>query len=592
MRRLWFAAPALLFVCLLALCWLQTTPFRDDRVLRLDSADFAAAQPFAGGGPSSAPPSAGWRTVALPDSWRLNHSGLGGFAWYRLHFQRDALPPDTLAVYIPHVSVIGQLWLNGSLLNPDARFDLPGGKEGAAMSDAPLFIVLPAGLFKAGDNVLELHLQGEAGIRSGVSAISIGPADVLRSEWRQRYAVQVVAPYVILVLMGAALCFLASYIWRQRRLFVVQFAMAVSVIVLISYLGLHPPISRVDEQSLRLALTTCLYWALCMTGCRLAHANSRLLRICIHGAALFVLSTDAVLTLARMADDRIWLLAMPLSAVEAVVIALMLRQAWRQRSLQLWSLALGAALWWITIIQSNVLPADWLPWDHYRLSIAGALPFCVVLLFYFAQHFILEREQTIRDQHQAIAAERARILQDMHDGMGAHLITAARLARKGDTDQEELAQYIEESLQDLRLIIDSLDLDEHDLLPLLGNLRFRLEPRLRQLGVALEWNVQPIPDLPYLTPESALSILRIVQEAINNALKHSGSAVIRLSVVPLSDCVRLCIADQGTGGAMQEVRPGSHGLANMRMRADRLSAKLSMHSDAFGTGIVLDLPLR
>jgi signal transduction histidine kinase len=591
MRRLSFAAPVLLFVCLLLAAWLHASPFQDDRVLRLDRADFALAQPLPGDGRAARPPSTGWSTVSLPDSWRRDHPGLGGFAWYRAHFQLDTLPSHTLAVYIPHLSLIGQLWLNGSLLNPDAHFDVPNGKKGAAMSDAPLFIVLPSGLFKAGDNVLELHLQGEPGIRSGVSAISIGPTSVLRPVWRQRYAIQVVAPYVILVLMAAAMCFLASYLWRQRRLFIVQLAMVISVIVLISYLGLQLPITRVDEQALRLALGTFLYWALCMAGYRLARADSRLLRFSIHGIALLILGADAVLAMAHMADDRIWLLAMPLPAVETVVIGLMLRHAWREHSLQLWSLALAAAFWWITVIQSNLLPTDWLPWDNYRLSIVGALPFCVVLLFYFAQHFILEREQAIRDQHSAIASERTRILQDMHDGMGAHLIIALRLARKGDTDLEELAQYIEESLQDLRLIIDSLDLDEHDLLPLLGNLRFRLEPRLRKLGVTLEWDVQPIPDLPYLTPESALSILRIVQEAINNALKHSGSTMIQLSVAPLPHCVRLCIADLGQGGATVELRPGSHGLANMRMRAARLGAKLAMYSDARGTGIVLDLPL-
>ena len=586
-RRLSYAAPVLLFLCLLLVSWLYAAPFHDERVLRLERAEFAVAPE-----PAAAPPSAGWNSVSLPDSWRLNHPGLGGDAWYRIRFRLDALPSHPLAVYIPHVSLIGQLWLNGSLLNPDARYDTPNGRKGASMSDSPLFIVLPSGLFETGDNVLELHLQGDAGIRSGVSAIAIGPTNILRPVWQQRYAIQVVVPYIILVLMTAAMCFLASYIWRQRRLFVVQFAMLVGIMVLISYLGLRLPISRVDEQALRLALTACLYWALCVAGCRLARSESKVLRACIHGVALLILGADAALLAAHAADDRIWLLALPQSAVEAVVIGLVLRRAWNLRSLQLWTLAVAAAFWWATIVQSLLLLTDWLPWDHYRLSVAGALPFCVVLLFYFAQHFILEREQAVRDRHEAIAAERSRILQDMHDGMGAHLITALRLARKGNADNQELAQYIEESLQDLRLIIDSLDLAEHDLLPLLGNLRFRLEPHLQKLGVTLEWDVQPIPELPYLTPESALSILRIVQEAINNALKHSDSPVILLSIAPLSDCVRLCIADRGKGGPLQDPRPGSHGLSNMRIRAARLGAKLSVHSDAAGTRVVLDLPLR
>jgi signal transduction histidine kinase len=88
-------------------------------------------------------------------------------------------------------------------------------------------------------------------------------------------------------------------------------------------------------------------------------------------------------------------------------------------------------------------------------------------------------------QQGAVTAERGRILQEMHDGMGAHLTAALHLARRGEVARHELIGSIEESLQDLRSIIDSLDLSGGDLLPLLANLRFRLEPRLKTLGVEL-----------------------------------------------------------------------------------------------------------
>jgi len=184
-----------------------------------------------------------------------------------------------------------------------------------------------------------------------------------------------------------------------------------------------------------------------------------------------------------------------------------------------------------------------------------------------------------------------RILQDMHDGMGAQLITALRLARRKDTDREKLARHIEESLQDLRLIIDSLDMTEHDLLPLLGNLRFRLEPRLQALGIQLAWDVSPLPPLTYLTPESALSVLRIVQEAVNNALQHTQSPLITISVQPHENAIIIRVADNGHGVIPNDRRPGSRGINGMQARADKLGVRLFIQGGAQGTEVILFLPL-
>jgi signal transduction histidine kinase len=213
------------------------------------------------------------------------------------------------------------------------------------------------------------------------------------------------------------------------------------------------------------------------------------------------------------------------------------------------------------------------------------------MLYFFAEHFIVEREQAARQQRDAIAAERGRILQDMHDGMGAQLITALRLARRGDVPREQLIGSIEESLQDMRLIVDSLDLTEHDLLPLLGNLRFRLEPRLAALGIRLEWQVTPLPELPYLTPASALAVLRIAQEAINNAVQHANPEYIRISANAEADGIVIGIADNGPGFTPAMTSPSSRGLSGMYMRAERLGARLRLESDASGTRVTLLLPI-
>ncbi|WP_413734182.1 sensor histidine kinase [Sodalis sp. RH21] len=563
-------------------------PLRPDETRLLTAADFIISS-------QQTPPALAGTQVALPDNWRLRVPALGGFAWYRMRFQLAELPQEPLALYLPHLSVAGEVWLNGSLLNPGVRFGSPGGGRGreriAPMNDKPLYLVLPAGLFHIGDNQLAVLLRGDPALRSGLSAIRLGPALPLQQQWFKRYLVQEITPYIILVLIAGSLCFLVAYTWRQRRLFIIQFALLISLAACLSYMA-NLAISLGAQEALRVLITTTMYWALCVAGYRLSGARLPWFPPLLHGLTLATLATTLIVMGLGMATDRIWLFTWPHVLLRLVPIALLLRLGWRQRSLKYSALALTALLWTITVAQSYLIIMEALPWDSFRWSFAGALPFCIVLIYFFAERFIIDREVSQLEKRAAIVAERSRILQDMHDGMGAQLITALRLARRAGADPAELARHIEESLQDLRLIIDSLDLTEQDLLPLLGNLRFRLEPRLRALGIELVWDVAPIPPLPYLTPESALSILRIVQEAINNALQHAQPSRILIAVKPAGEEVVIRVADDGSGGIPLDVRPGSRGLAGMHNRASKLGVALTVRDSAQGTEVMLQLPRR
>lgn len=578
---------------LLVLAWVGTVcaaSSPEDRRAATGCASYLRAAQFVVS-ESPTPPAQGWAPLSLPDNWRVRHPRLSGFAWYQIHFRLASLPARPCALYVPHVSLAGEFWLNGSLLNPGVRYDTADGRMGSSMGEAPLYLILPSGLFRSGDNVIDVRLQGDTRVRSGLSAITLASPDALQHNWRQRYTLQVVMPYILLVAMACATCFLAVHLWRRRQLYIIQFGMVAGVIAISSYLSMDLRISRVDEQAIRVVVTTVMYWILCVAGYRIAGVRVRWFLPLLHSvSALTVLFTLGSLIINEM-TDRIWLITWPHIALRAVVVVLLLRRARLNRSWKYALLAITAGLWLITIAQSNLILMERLPWDSFRWSIAGALPFCVMLLFFFAGRFILDREEAVLQQRVAIVAERARILQDMHDGMGAHLITALHLARRSDVDRGDLARAIEESLQDLRLIIDSLDLTERDVLPLLGNLRFRLEPRLAALGIKLEWDVlPPLPTLNYLTPNSALAILRVVQEAINNAIRHAQPGMVRITARVEPRWVLIRVSDDGCGFVPEASHQGRRGLSGMQSRAASLGATLIVDSSQTGTCISLQLP--
>lgn len=560
------------------------------RLIQLTRADFAMDPP---GPPGAAPPRHGWQPVALPDNWRLRMPGQGGIGWYRLHVALDAPPAQPLALYLPRLALTGRLFLNGSLLNPGREFSADGPTHRPAQNEMPTYLVLPSGLFRAGDNLLDIQLQADARVHSGLSSATLGPAELLHGRWLLRYLVQVMASYVAMVLVAGTLCALLAYT-RRRRFSLMPYVLLTAVATLAAFLVPGLPLSAGGQQVLRIAVSMAMFWLLCVAGYRYAGVRLRWFLPVLHTVSVATIATVVALVVVApdRATDQLWLLTWPHIALRGLVVAFLLHRAWTERSAKFFALGTAAALWVAALVQANLLMHDLIPWDSLRWSIAGVLPFTMVLLYAFAERFILDREDSARAQRDAIAAERGRILQDMHDGMGAQLVTALRLARAPAGDRHELARAIEESLQDLRLIIDSLDFTEQDdLLPLLGNLRFRLEPRLEALGMRLAWDMQPLSELSGLAPQAALSVLRIVQEALNNAVQHAGARCLEVSARRGDDAIVICIADDGRGFDPAARTAGSgRGLAGMRLRAARLGATLAVDSSAQGTVVALALP--
>jgi len=215
---------------------------------------------------------------------------------------------------------------------------------------------------------------------------------------------------------------------------------------------------------------------------------------------------------------------------------------------------------------------------------------------------VREREQLLKrnferlresERLQATAQERQRIMQDMHDGLGSQLLSSLMLVERGAVTQEQVAQILRECIDDMRLAIDALATEDAGLLSALGNLRFRMEPRLRAAGIDLAWNARGLPEEIDLNPDAVLPILRIVQEALTNALKHSRARAVQVSVAIEhswdAQLLTIRVADNGRGITGES--SGGRGLLNMRNRANRIGAQLKLETVP-GAGTVVQLVYR
>jgi signal transduction histidine kinase len=232
--------------------------------------------------------------------------------------------------------------------------------------------------------------------------------------------------------------------------------------------------------------------------------------------------------------------------------------------------------------------------------------------------FVREEE---RARAAALARERTRLMRDLHDGLGGQLVSIVALSERGNAGAG-IGDAARAALKDLRLVIDSMDDIGGDLMLALGSWRERATAQLRPHDIALVWRAvspQGLPVHPELRPWHVIQIVRLLDEAVTNAVKHAEARRITVSIetsgdvsgsdVSGSDALgsdgsgsargRITIEDDGKGFELapngEAAAVGQHaarGLRNMRSRAARCGAELELTSDAGGTRVRLTLPHR
>jgi hypothetical protein len=193
---------------------------------------------------------------------------------------------------------------------------------------------------------------------------------------------------------------------------------------------------------------------------------------------------------------------------------------------------------------------------------------------------------TAMERDKATAEERTRVLRDMHDGAGAHLITAIRQVERGDTSRTELLQTLQESLDQLRLSVDAIHLPQGDINALLASLRFRLERRIKAAGLGLKWRADELPVLANFHATQMRHLQFMLMEAISNVIQHAQANHIALTAVAQGQDIQIELQDDGVG--MGEAK--GNGRRIMQERAALIHARLSIDSTSQGTCLRITLP--
>jgi signal transduction histidine kinase len=578
--------------------------------VEIDVAGFA----FADGALSPVPPAPDevLPPVRLPDPWRERRPRVGGLAWYRFALPAEDRGAERCGVLLPDVNMNAAVFVNGQWVGEGGSFEEPVAHN----FNQPLYFSFPGTLLQGDGDYLDVLLYAYADHFGRLGPIWIGPPADLFSAYGRAYFQQ-----ITLAELGTALAVVtalfAGVIWigsgfQSLYGFFVAATVAWAVNSL-NYWVRDIPISHWAWDRL-------MNGALDQFAVFLAFFFHRVVEV-DRPRVEKLLATFAIVAAAIAIGTPREHFAAATGATHAIITgigAYVTMLAWtHRRSLSPVEARIYLGAWGLQLcFSANDLGIQFGLWRGLGYTLPYTVSFMMVafgtnlaLRFVRALREVRilneELEERVRQREAALAEafarqadlergeilgrERQRLMREMHDGLGGQLVSSLAMVETGERSDPELVAALRESIEELRLVILSLDPGAAEVPALLAALRARLEPALDRRGIRFRWRVGEVPTPGRFGPEQLLSLLRVVQEAITNALRHAAPSTIEVTAEVEGDDLVISVRDDGQGfrGALRRGR----GLTNMERRAEELGGTLAVRSDTGGTQVELRLPL-
>ncbi len=536
----------------------------------------------------------------------------GSTVRYHLHLDRPLTTDDDPAsLFLPRVSSSGRMLLNGIEVGRCAD----GPLDRIRCVQFPWIVTPPASLWLDGDNVIEVEVFATAMQVKGLSRVFVGPRTAVAPLYVARMRTQVL-PMAVFAVVLITLGLVAVVIARLLRRGPVYGWFALSCVLVgvdhVDNLIVYPGVD----------LATFEWFA---TTVRNAFAPAFLLTCFASFDRLGPRVRMAWLTLGAALPVALWFARGRPDAIQAVVLVVVVASlagigalvVWTLRSRQTRHLALLATL----------APPVLASLHDLRMFLGGSgveevwlvnysLTFTLLFLAILMLRDVAQAVQTARDltthleervagqqrelerayaerlrgeQQQARAREREELLRDMHDGFGSTLATARILLAQGGS-VADATRVLDECRDDLRLVVDTLGNEEGRLDWALGDFRHRLGERLRGGSVAVDFDIA-LGDVPPMPQRTQLQLLRILQEAVTNALRHADARTITVRARWVADehTVVAVVEDDGRD-LPSPPAPGTatgRGLTNMARRAASIGATLTVEPNHPGTRVAV-----
>lgn len=555
----------------------------------------------------------------LPHDWHDTSSTLPDQRWYHLTFDDGgwSLP----AIYVERVCTNLEVWINGQLVGGGGSMVEPLTRN----CYFPQLVRFQRSLLQGTHNRLDIRVVGYPQERvaarqraGGLSQVLIGEQAELALRYDPRFFWSITLAQVIgicVLLVGLVIAAL-GWVRRQDR-HNLYFGLA---LVLWSVMGTrlyvqHLPMTVVASEILFTALYAPFAYAVVQfllhyVGQPRRWVQRALMLQCVAVPLLLLLAPAH--TLAATANGFYVLLGCEF----VLSFTFFAWQSWRFMRRDFWFMSANLILLLALTVAEIAIQSGWLALPKIHLihfampAISFAMGLRLVRQFASAlsesERLNRELEQRVADKtseiehsyaqlsdlraEQAATTERQRIASDLHDDLGAQLVTIAQASLYAN-DIGRVAELARQALTDMRLSVRGLTGAPTPLPHVLADWRSETVERLTLAGVTVLWNANDPPMDWVLPARMQVQVTRILREGVSNVIRHSGARRCWVDIHVSKDQLKLGVEDDGRGFDTRQASPGQ-GLGNMQRRARALGGTLEIGPrEVGGTSIRLGVPL-
>lgn len=227
------------------------------------------------------------------------------------------------------------------------------------------------------------------------------------------------------------------------------------------------------------------------------------------------------------------------------------------------------------------------------VSIVGVIIFTIILV----KQSKTKRKKLLHEKELKSKEEKLRISKELHDNIGArlsHIISSLDIeiyTNRASAEISNVSSFARETMRELRETIWAVG----DKSVYFSELKQRIENYLNQINtisaVSIHFSDKTTVNFE-LTAIETINIFRIIQEAVNNALKYSNTKNVFVSLEEEGKQIQFKIEDEGVGFNEDEALKMGNGLKNMKNRASELGGELHFSSSPKGTTVLFTMDVK
>ncbi len=557
-----------------------------------------------------------WKDVSLPDSWYDRHQNTQQ-TWYQANIQIKEFSDDVWAIYLPSVTHNAAVYINGFWVGQGGSFDEPLSRN----HNEPLLFSFSSKLLQNGNNRINIRVKTTFHEQGFLDEFYFAPREQLYDAYRWKYFVRVeVIEWLSVAMYSMAIILFFFWLIRPKDSVYAIFSLELFFWAThnLNLIVNNIPVStRLWEAMTITTFGWSIVTMIIFNHRYIGKINTKVEKVMLLFAMLscslfFFPDVESIL----ITGYRFWDSFLMIFGIYAIYYLIM---AYRQDAHRDTYLMLLAGIPILTFGFHDILVINHLQNRQDGLIIQySMIPVGFVFGWFLIRRFVeslnhsehltaslsdqvLKKQQELQIQYdksvvlekqQVLADERARMMRDIHDGIGGQLVVILSILQEHNSHIiNGVRDKIQHSLTDLRIVIDSLDPLLNDLPTLLGVMRMRLTEQLSAADINLEWAVVEVPEVMNMSPQHGLHIMRIVQEAITNSIKHAETKEMKVvtGFLQAQQKIFVDIIDFGKGISDDSSNITYHGrgIKNMHYRAQQLGATLQINSSKEGTHIRL-----